>query len=147
MSLSKSRLELLHRVAERNEEQALAALRAAESRQAEAVSLQDELRRYLDDYQARPVGVPNPLLLDNQRQFLVKLDTALRAQATAVDTASQRVAVAREAWLATRRELRISLLLQEQGAAEDRRLADRRSQKETDEFALNRHLAHGASQP
>ena len=147
MSLSKSRLELLHRVAERNEQQALAALRAAEARQAEAASLQDELRRYLDDYQGRPVGVPNPLLLDNQRQFLVKLDTALRAQATAVDTASQRVVVAREAWLATRRELRINLLLQEQGAAEDRRLADRRSQKETDEFALNRHLAHGAPQP
>lgn len=147
MSLSKARLDLLSRVAERNEKEALDALRAAEARLAEQTALQGELRRYLDDYEARPIGLPNPLLLENQRQFIAKLDVALQSQARAVEAAQQRVAVVREAWMATRRELRISLLLQEQGAAEDRRIADRRSQKETDEFALNRHLATGASRP
>ncbi|MBA4285998.1 MAG: flagellar export protein FliJ [Xanthomonadaceae bacterium] len=147
MSLSRSRLDLLSRVAERNEEEALNALRGAEARHAEATVLHGELSRYLDDYQARPIGLPNPLLLENQRQFIAKLDAALQAQAQAVEAARQRVAVAREAWMATRRELRISLLLQEQGAAEDRRIADRRSQKETDEFALNRHIAAGAPRP
>ena len=147
MSLSKARLDLLSRVAERNEEEALNALRAAEARLAEQAALHGELRRYLDDYEARPIGVPNPLLLENQRQFIAKLDTALQPQARAVEAAEQRVAVVREAWIATRRDLRISLLLQEQGAAEDRRIADRRSQKETDEFALNRHIATGALRP
>lgn len=147
MSLSKARLDLLSRVAERNEEEALNALRAAEARLAEQAALHGELRRYLDDYEARPIGVPNPLLLENQRQFIAKLDTALQSQARAVEAAEQRVAVVREAWMATRRDLRISLLLQEQGAAEDRRIADRRSQRETDEFALNRHIAAGALRP
>lgn len=147
MSLSRARLELLRRVAERNEDEALQALRSAESRQAEQAALHDELARYLQDYEQRPVGLPNPLLLENQRQFIAKLDAALQAQAQAVDAAAQRVALAREAWLDTRRALRVSELLQDQGAAEERRLADRRSQKETDEFALNRHLATGASRP
>lgn len=147
MSLSKARLDLLSRVAERNEKEALDALRAAEARLAEQTALQGELRRYLDDYEARPIGLPNPLLLENQRQFIAKLDVALQSQARAVEAAQQRVAVVREAWMATRRELRISLLLQEQGAAEDRRIADRRSQKETDEFALNRHIAAGVLRP
>lgn len=148
MSLSKARRELLNRVAERNEEEALAALRAAETRLAEASALHGELGRYLDDYQRRPVAVPNPAILENQRQFLIKLDTALRAQAQAVSAAEGRVAIAREAWLATRRELRIAHLLDEQGAAEDRRVADRRSQREMDDFALTRHAAAtGASRP
>lgn len=147
MRLSKARLDLLSRVAERNEEDALAALRAAEGRLADATALHGELGRYLDDYQARPLGAPNPTLLDNQRQFIARLDQALQAQAQAVDAATARVAQAREAWMASRRELRISQLLQEQGAAEDRRVDERRSQRETDEFALHRHLAAGAPQP
>jgi len=144
MSLSKARLDLLSRVAERNEEEALAALRAAEARMAEAAALHGELGRYLDDYQQRPITAANPMLLENQRQFIAKLDEALQSQAKAVEAAKGRVAQAREAWMGTRRELRISLLLQEQGAAEDRRIDDRRSQRETDEFALNRHIAAGA---
>lgn len=147
MSLSKARRDLLNRVAERNEEEALAALRAAEARLAEATALHGELGRYLDDYQRRPVAVPNPMILENQRQFLAKLDEALSAQARAIEAANGRVAVAREAWLATRRELRIAHLLDEQGAAEDRRVADRRSQREMDEFALTRHAAAGAARP
>lgn len=147
MSLSKARRDLLNRVAERNEEEALAALRAAEARLAEATALHGELGRYLDDYQRRPVAVPSPMILENQRQFLAKLDEALSAQARAIEAANGRVAVAREAWLATRRELRIAHLLDEQGAAEDRRVADRRSQREMDEFALTRHAAAGAARP
>ena len=144
MSLSKARLNLLSRIAERNEEEALSALRAAETRLAEAVALHGELGRYLNDYEARPSASPNPMLLENQRQFIAKLDEALRSQAAAIEAAKGRVAQAREAWMSTRRELRISLLLQEQGAAEDRRIDDRRSQRETDEFAINRHFAAGA---
>ncbi|WP_293373514.1 flagellar export protein FliJ [Nevskia sp.] len=144
MSLSKARLDLLSRVAERNEEEALTALRGAETRLAEQTALHGELGRYLDDYQQRPIASPNPMLLENQRQFIAKLDEALQSQAKAVEAAKGRVAQAREAWMGTRRELRISLLLQEQGAAEDRRIDDRRSQRETDEFALNRHIAAGA---
>lgn len=147
MSLSKARRDLLNRVAERNEEEALAGLRAAEARLAEATALHGELGRYLEDYQRRPVAMPNPMILENQRQFLAKLDEALRAQARAVEAATGRVAVAREAWLSTRRELRIATLLEEQGAAEDRRVADRRSQREMDEFALTRHAAAGAIRP
>lgn len=141
MSLSKARRDLLNRVAERNEEEALAGLRAAEARLAEATSLHGELGRYLDDYQRRPIAVPTPAILENQRQFLLKLDDALRSQAQAITAAEARVAQARETWLATRRELRIAVLLDEQGAADDRRRDDRRSQREMDEFAATRHAA------
>lgn len=147
MSLSKTRRDLLNRVAERNEEEALAGLRAAEARLAEATSLHGELGRYLDDYQRRPIAVPTPAILENQRQFLLKLDDALRSQAQAITAAEARVASAREVWLDSRRELRIAHLLDEQGAAEERRLADRRSQREMDEFATTRHAAAGAERP
>lgn len=147
MSLSKARRELLNRVAERNEEDALAALRAAEARVAEAAALHAELGRYLDDYQQRPIAFASPAILENQRQFLIKLDTALRAQAEAVRAAEARVASAREGWLATRRELRIAHLLDEQGAAEDRRIDDRRSQREMDEFATVRFATAGTVRP
>lgn len=147
MSLSKARRELLNRVAERNEDDALAALRAAEARLAEQTALHGELGRYLDDYQQRPIAFANPVILENQRQFLAKLDTALRAQADAVRAAEARVATSREAWLATRRELRIAHLLDEQGAAEDRRIDDRRSQREMDEFATVRHATAGTVRP
>jgi flagellar FliJ protein len=141
MALSQVRLELLNRVAESNEDEARAALAKAQARLAEQEALHAELQGYLEDYQSRPHQRPTPMLLENQRQFCGKLVEALKAQQAAIDTDRMRVAQAHERWLASRRELRIAEHLQQQGDLEVRRVAEKTSQREMDEFATIRHFA------
>ncbi len=140
MALSQVRLELLNRVAERNEDEARAALAKAQLRLAEQQALHGELQRYLEDYQNRPHQRPTPLLLENQRRFCGKLIEALNSQLGVIEAEKARVEQANERWLASRRELRVAEHLQVQGDLEARRVADKRSQRETDEFATMRHF-------
>lgn len=141
MALSQVRLELLNRVAERNEDEAKAALAKAQARLVEQQALHDELEQYLHDYQHRPHQRPTPMLLENQRQFCGKLVAALNAQLAAIEAERARVEQARERWLASRRELHVAEHLQLQGDAEARRVAEKHSQREMDEFAAMRHFA------
>lgn len=143
MTLSHARLELLNLVAERNEDEARSALGRAQARLAEQQALQGELRQYLDDYQQRQPQRPTPMLLENQRQFCAKLASAMSAQAATIEAEQARVAQANERWLATRRELRIAEHLQQQGDLESRRIEEKASQREMDEFAAVRHFNAG----
>ncbi|MDP3295095.1 MAG: flagellar export protein FliJ [Nevskia sp.] len=141
MSLSQVRLELLNLVAGRNEDDAKAVLAKAQARLAEQQALFGELQQYLEDYQQRLPARPTPMLLDNQRQFCGKLIDALNAQQATIDAEQGRVKQANERWLAMRRELRITEHLQQQGDLEVRRIEEKASQREMDEFATVRHFA------
>lgn len=141
MALSHVRLELLNLVAERNEDDAKTLLAKAQARLAEQQALFGELQHYLEDYQSRLPARPTPMLLENQRQFCGKLMEALNAQQAAIDAEQGRVAQANERWLAMRRELRITEHLQQQGDLEVRRIEEKASQREMDEFATVRHFA------
>lgn len=140
MALSQVRLELLNLVAGRNEDDAKAVLAKAQARLAEQQALHGELQQYLEDYQQRLPARPTPMLLDNQRQFCGKLIEALNAQQAAIDAEQGRVVQANERWLAMRRELRITEHLQQRGDLEVRRLEEKASQREMDEFATVRYF-------
>lgn len=144
MALSKIRLELLHRIAETREQDSQYLLAEAQRKLADQQSTQRELQSYLVEYERQPLRSATPALLENRRQFLLRLQTALAAQEQAARNAALRVEEARSHWMDQRRELQIAETMLERGFEVERRAEARTSQNETDEFARMRrhHSAH-----
>lgn len=145
MSLSSTRLELLLTVAEKTEGEARDAVAEAERREVEVAAILVELEKYLAEYEARPMTTVSPVLLENRRQFNLRLQAAIEQQRRGVAEVAARTARARERWQATRKDVMVTETLLEQARAEDRKLAERRSQREMDEFAMLRRHAQAAT--
>ncbi len=143
MALSRVRLELLLRVAERNEDEAQRAYARAQAKLAEQQMMLSELRRYLDDYERQRPARVTPAMLENQRQFNARLGEAVKSQEGLVEAEAARVEQVRQSWLDSRRQLRIAQHMHEQGCLAERAVAERNSQKEMDEFAAVRHFIAG----
>lgn len=138
MSLTRSRLELLRRVAENKEADARRAFAEAQRRLDVHQRTEHELRGYLSEYESRPLAAPTPALLENQRQFLLRLRAALDAQHQHAERAAEATEQARLEWLARRNDLRVAETMLEQGCAAERRVVELKAQKEMDEFAITR---------
>jgi|GEM_PF-3023272 len=140
MTLSRARLELLCKVAEKNEFDAQRKLAESQRKLATQQDTESELRGYLAEYESRPMKAPTPALLENQRQFLMRLRGAVETQRQHAINAAMQVEIARLGWIEKRNELRVAETLLEQGCALERKSEERQSQREMDEFASTRRL-------
>ena len=145
MSLSSTRLELLLKVAEKTEGEAREVVADAERREAEVAAILVELEKYLAEYEAKPMALVSPVLLENRRQFNLRLQGAIEQQRRNVAEVAARTIKARERWMLTRKEVKVTETLLEQARVEDRKLADRRGQREMDEFAMLRRHTQAAA--
>ena len=145
MSLSSTRLELLLKVAEKAEGEARDMVAEAERREAEVKAILAELEKYLAEYEAKPMALVSPVLLENRRQFNLRLQGAIAQQQRSVAEVAARTVKARERWQSTRKEVMVTETLLGHARVEDRKLADKRSQREMDEFAMIRRHAQAAA--
>jgi flagellar FliJ protein len=130
------RLDPIHRLAQNREDDA--ARRLAESQQAlmrQEVQLQ-EMERYLREYSSgTPAGPIAPSMLANREAFLRQLGEALRWQAKAVEEARGRLDRARQQWVGRHRDTDVLEQLIDRSQSSERRILERRAQREMDEFA------------
>lgn len=143
MALSRSRLELLLRMAERREADARSAVAEAQRRLDTQQSIDRELRSYRDDYETRGFARPSPLMLENRRQFLGRLGAAIEAQQAQIAQAAEQLRQAQARWLEQRQALQVAETMLEQGLVRERAEQERRAQREMDEFAGRRPLRAG----
>ena len=110
--------------------------------QAEAQQQLDALLQYRNEYQAnfteraRREGMPAGTWR-NFQAFVDTLDTAIGQQRRVVEAAQARVDIARPDWQAKKRTHGAYDTLIARDAAQAARVAARREQRETDEFAAN----------
>ena len=95
-----------------------------------------ELRRYAAEYSAIPSAATlTPALLSNRRAFVEKLDTAVQQQSKQVDKARGTCDVERARLLLASREVSVLDKLAASYQAQERKDAEKRSQKELDDHA------------
>lgn len=95
-----------------------------------------ELRRYVAEYAAIPsASTLTPALLSNRRAFVEKLDTAVQQQSKQVDKARGTCDVERARLLLASREVSVLDKLAASYQAQERKDAEKRSQKELDDHA------------
>lgn len=145
MPLSTERLQLLHRVAERGEDDARRVLASARQQLEQQTQIERELQRYLDEYQCGPGdGVRlSAALLENRRLFVQRLRAAVLAQANQVERTAAAMRQTEERWLESRRALRIAEQMREAGRLAEQRVEDSRAQRLQDDETLQRRAALG----
>jgi len=125
---------LLHRAQER---QTAAARQLAERQRLLAVheARLGELGRYADDYGTRPPATANAAQLHGQRAFLGRVFTALEQQRQTVSDTHHTVEHGREHWRNAYRTTQVLEHLSERSHAAERAQAQRREQRNLDEFS------------
>lgn len=102
------------------------------------------LVQYREEYQARFVtaaqGGLAPREWQNFRDFLAKLDDAVRMAGDVVDQSKQKTAAGQRDWLSQRGRVQAYDTLSRRHEARVRLHAFRREQKASDEFAARNHL-------
>ncbi|MBL6750903.1 MAG: flagellar export protein FliJ [Nevskia sp.] len=139
------RLDPVRRIAQDREDEA--AKRFAESQRvlAQREAQLREMERYLQEYGGSASGAAAvPTLMSNRDAFLRQLAEALRWQAGAVVEARARFEAARDQWLRKRCDTNVLDRLIERGETAEQRSAERKVQRELDEFALRQRFS---SQP
>ena len=145
-TLSTRRLDVLTRVAESHTGRAAEVVARTRSGLAEQEMRLGELRRYSEEYRARPMPMA-PALIANRERFLARLDEAERQQARTVETAAQAVRESTQQWLDRRAGQRKFDTLHDAAAQREAWRAEQLAQKQMDEFGLrargNRLLPDG----
>jgi flagellar protein FliJ len=136
------RLEPVGEIAENEERECAARVSALQSRLEEAQRRVNELKRYVVEYQSMfqqraAAGMVVSGIRDYQT-FLARLNEAVHQQDLIVSQVESDCAKARVQWLeAAARKSAVTKVI-ESARAEDRKIEDRRSQKENDEHAQRR---------
>jgi flagellar FliJ protein len=136
------RLEPVGEMAEGEERECAATVAGLQARLDDALRRCSELKRYVVEYQsmfqqraAAGIGVSG---LRDYQTFLARLNEAVRQQEIVVSQLESECARARVKWLeAAARKSALSKVI-EHARSEDRKVEERRSQKETDEHAQRR---------
>lgn len=139
MAMSTQRLEVLTRVAGSRTERAAQDVARARAGHGEQEARLEELRRYLDEYRARPIPA-SPTLMANRERFLARLQEAERQQIRAVDAAARGVLESTGRWLDQRADQQRFDVLQDAALQQAQRVTETRAQDQLDEFALRRHV-------
>lgn len=134
-TLTTRRLDVLTRVAESHTGRAAEAVARSRNGLAEQESRLGELRRYVEEYRARPMPVA-PALIANRERFLARLDEAERQQVRTVEAATQAVRESTRQWLDRRAGQQKFDTLHEAAAQRESRHAEQQAQKQMDEFGL-----------
>lgn len=133
MTMSTQRLDVLTRLAESRTGQAAEDVSRSRSGLNEQQTRLLELRRYVEEYRARPMPL-KPGLIANREMFLARLDEAERQQSRTVEAAAQALRESTKFWLEQRAGQRKYDALYDAAADRDVRVAEQRSQKQLDEF-------------
>lgn len=137
MSMSVERIGVLVKVAESRADEAAEQLALRRVGLTEEEGRLQELRRYLDEYRARPIP-PSPMLIANRERFLARLGEAELHQTRAVNAAAQAVKESTQTWLEKRVGQQKFGVLQAAAVGREGRASEQSSQKMLDEFALRR---------
>lgn len=141
MTMSTQRLDVLTRLAESRTGQAAEDVARSRSGLNEQESRLLELRRYVEEYRARPLP-QKPGLIANRELFLARLNEAERQQSRTVEAAAQTLRESTKCWLDRRAGQRKFDVLQVAATHREAQIAEQHSQKQLDEFGT---LAFGRS--
>lgn len=134
-TLTTRRLDVLTRLAETRTGRAAEAVAKSRNGLAEQESRLGELRRYAEEYRARPMPM-TPALIANRERFLARLDEAARQQVRTVEAAAQAVRESTREWLDRRAGQQKFDTLHEAAAQREAWRAEQLAQKQMDEFGL-----------
>ena len=134
-TLNTRRLDVLTRVAESHTGRAAEVVARTRSGLAEQESRLGELRRYADEYRARPMPMA-PALIANRERFLARLDEAERQQMRTVEAAAKAVRESTQQWLDRRAGQQKFDTLHEAAAKRESARGEQIAQKQMDEFGL-----------
>jgi flagellar FliJ protein len=136
---TRSPIQTLIELAERETDDAAKKLGNAIRLQQENEKKLEMLMSYRDDYAQRlqngQMAGMNPMQYRNFQAFLAKLDNAIAGQRDFVTHAERRVTTERASWQAAERKRMSYNTLQDRAAAEALKHENRRDQKNMDEFA------------
>ncbi len=128
---------LLRRAQERED---AVARELAERQRAHALqeSRLDELRRYADEYASSQMAATSPAQLANRRAFLDRLESAVEQQSRTVDSSRQHLEAERTRLLLASRDKQVLEQLAASYRAQERKVDERRSQREMDDLGARR---------
>jgi flagellar FliJ protein len=133
------RIEPVRRLVDDKERELAQGVAQTRERLVAAETKHDELRRYRDDYQSsfqkEAKAGASGLRLRDYRQFLARLDEAVRAQEAAVGRARADVEMHSRQWQESARRARALGVVVDKWRGEELRAAEQQDQRETDERA------------
>jgi len=107
----------------------------------------EELRRYAEEYANSQMAATSLAQLSNRRAFLDRLDNAVQQQSQTVDRNREKVELERSRLLLASRDKQVLEQLAASYRAQERKVDDRRSQREMDDLgARGVRLARAAAE-
>ncbi|GAB3505086.1 flagellar export protein FliJ [Pseudoxanthomonas daejeonensis] len=97
-----------------------------------------ELRRYADEYASSQMAAISPAQLANRRAFLDRLESAVEQQSRTVDHSRENVDAERARLLLASRDKQVLEQLSASYRAQERKVDERRSQREMDDLGARR---------
>lgn len=97
-----------------------------------------ELRRYADEYASSQMAAISPAQLANRRAFLDRLENAVEQQSRTVDNSRENVDAERARLLLASRDKQVLEQLSASYRAQERKVDERRSQREMDDLGARR---------
>ena len=133
MTMSTQRLDVLTRLAESRTERAAEDVARSRSGLNDQEARLLELRRYIEEYRARPIP-QKPGLIANRELFLARLEEAERQQTRTVEAAARALRETTQFWLERRAGQQKFDALHDAATERDARAAEMESQKQLDDF-------------
>ena len=111
------------------------------------VSRLEELRSYAEEYASSQMAATSPAQLSNRRAFLDRLDSAVQQQMRTVDQNRARVDAERARLLLASREKQVLEQLAASYRTQERKVVERRDQREMDDLGARRARLAKAGEP
>jgi len=111
------------------------------------VSRLEELRSYAEEYASSQMAATSPAQLSNRRAFLDRLDSAVQQQMRTVDQNRARVDAERARLLLASREKQVLEQLAASYRTQERKVVERRDQREMDDLGARRARLATAGEP
>ena len=132
------RIDPLLRRAQEHEDSVARDLAERQRTLAQHESRLEELRQYAEDYANSQMAATSPAQLANRRAFLERIDQALKQQLQNVDRSRASVDIERDRLLLASRDKQVLEQLAASYRAQERQVAERRSQRELDDLGARR---------
>ena len=132
------RLDPLLRRAQDHEDEVARALAERQQSLDMHQSRLEELRRYAEEYASSQMAAISPAQLANRRAFLDRLESAVEQQSRTVDSSRERLEAERTRLLLASRDKQVLEQLAASYRAQERRVDERRSQREMDDLGARR---------
>lgn len=110
------------------------------------VSRLEELRSYAEEYAGSQMAATSPAQLSNRRAFLDRLDSAVQQQMRTVDQNRARVDAERARLLLASREKQVLEQLAASYRTQERKVVERRDQREMDDLGARRARLAGTGE-